>query len=125
LASLVKRLAGGLENVVAPSPRFRPFLEFLKTTPLAIRPFHSGGFEICMRSDVPRKRSPATSTPRSSRSGVRLGAPSVRALVGRVDAHEKMLGELKNALEIQFVRIAQLQAQFDKLESAVGKRTAS
>jgi hypothetical protein len=78
-----------------------------------------------MGSDVARKRSPATSTPRSARSGVRLGAPSLRTLVGRVDTLEKMLGELKNALEIQFVRIAQLQAQFDKLESAVGKRTAS
>jgi hypothetical protein len=102
-----------------------PFLEFLEATRLAIRQFHSGGFEICMGSDVARKRSPAMSTPRRSRSGVSSGAPSVRTLFGWVDAHEKMLGELKNALEIQFVRIAQLQAQFDKLESAVGKRTAS
>jgi hypothetical protein len=35
-----------------------------------------------------------------------------------------MLAELKAALEIQFIRIAQLQAQFDKLESALGKRAA-
>ena len=41
--------------------------------------------------------------------------PIVEPVVDRLDRHEELLLELKSALDVQFRRIAAIQAQLDQL----------
>ena len=44
-----------------------------------------------------------------------LVKPIVKPVIERLDSHEKLLHEVKAALDIQFKRIAAIQAQLDHL----------
>jgi hypothetical protein len=48
--------------------------------------------------------------------------PVVEPVIERLDRSEKLLRELKAALDIQFKRIAQIQAQLDILAASLDKR---
>ncbi len=47
--------------------------------------------------------------------------PVVEPVLTRLDRHEKLLEELKAALEIQFKRTAAIQAQLDQLLATLPK----
>jgi uncharacterized coiled-coil protein SlyX len=47
--------------------------------------------------------------------------PSLRPLLLRLDIQDKTLLEMKAALAIQFERIAQIQAQLDKVLKVISK----
>ena len=47
--------------------------------------------------------------------------PLVEPVLERLDRHEELLTELKQALEIQFKRTADVQAQLDKITSMLSK----
>lgn len=48
--------------------------------------------------------------------------PVVAPVLTRLDRHEKLLEEMKNALEIQFKRTAAIQAQLDVLIGSLAKQ---
>jgi hypothetical protein len=48
--------------------------------------------------------------------------PVVEPVLSRLDRHEQLLEELKAALDIQFKRTAQIQAQLDHLIAELAKR---
>ena len=50
-----------------------------------------------------------------------LIAPAVRPVLTRLDRHEALLHELKAALDVQFKRTADIQAQLDQLLGRLGK----
>jgi len=47
--------------------------------------------------------------------------PLVEPVLERLDRHEELLTELKQALEIQFKRTADVQAQLDKITAMLSK----
>ena len=47
--------------------------------------------------------------------------PVVKPVLSRLDRHEELLRELKEALNIQFKRTAEIQAQLDQLIGALSK----
>ena len=49
--------------------------------------------------------------------------PIIEPVVERLDRHENLLHELKNSLDVQFQRIAALQAQMDHLVASIRNRS--
>ena len=49
--------------------------------------------------------------------------PIIRPVVERLDKHEELLRVMKHKLDVQFQRIAAMQAQMDILLTAVRKRS--
>ncbi len=49
---------------------------------------------------------------------------AIPAILDRLDKHEQMLADLKDALDIQFKRIAEIQAQLDLLAARLSKDKA-
>jgi hypothetical protein len=68
---------------------------------------------------VPPKRPAAASA--SVQQLKPLLKPIVEPVLARLDRHEALLEELKTALEIQFRRTAEVQAQLDKILSTLAK----
>jgi hypothetical protein len=62
-----------------------------------------------------RRRSPSPIKRRLAHSGV----------LARLDTHERLLSEVKSALDIQFTRIAEIQAQLDQLLTTIEKGRGS
>ena len=50
-----------------------------------------------------------------------LIAPLVEPVLQRLDRHEDLLTEMKEALEIQFKRTADVQAQLDRITAMLAK----
>ena len=50
--------------------------------------------------------------------------PVVESVLSRLDRHEALLQELKDALDIQFKRTAEIQGQLDRLLRAIAKERA-
>lgn len=48
--------------------------------------------------------------------------PVVEPVIERLDGHEKLLLEIKTALDVQFKRTAEMQAQLDMLAARVSKQ---
>ena len=48
--------------------------------------------------------------------------PIVEPVLQRLDRHEELLEELKAALDVQFKRTAEIQAQVDRLVAAITSR---
>ena len=63
---------------------------------------------------------------RAVSSGLRdikpLVKPIVEPVITRLDRHEELLQDLKAALEVQFRRTAQIEAQLDQLLAAAKSR---
>jgi len=68
---------------------------------------------------MPPKR-PAAGAP-SIRQIKPLIEPIVEPVLERLDRHEDLLMELKEALDIQFKRTAEMQAQLDKITAMLAK----
>ena len=69
---------------------------------------------------MPAKRRPATPSPQNLPPLLKpivkpLLKPVVEPVLERLDRHEELLSEIKAALEIQFKRTAELQAQLDRI----------
>ena len=47
--------------------------------------------------------------------------PLVQPVLERLDRHEELLAELKEALEVQFKRTAEVQAQLDRITAMLAK----
>lgn len=72
---------------------------------------------------MPPKHRPRAQTPKSIVAALKplipaVVAPVVEPVVERLDRHEELLLSLKAALEVQFQRIAAMQAQLDALLTA-------
>ena len=50
-----------------------------------------------------------------------LVEPLVEPVLERLDRHEELLRELREALEIQFKRTAEVQAQLDRITAMLAK----
>ena len=50
--------------------------------------------------------------------------PVVEPVLTRLDRHEKLLEEVKTALDVQFKRTAAIQAQLDQLAATLSRRPA-
>jgi hypothetical protein len=62
--------------------------------------------------------------PARSASAIQLKpliAPLVEPVLQRLDRHEDLLTEMKEALEIQFKRTADVQAQLDRITAMLAK----
>lgn len=68
---------------------------------------------------MPPKRSAAGAP--SIRQIKPLIEPIVEPVLERLDRHEELLTELKEALDIQFKRTAEVQAQLDKITAMLAK----
>ena len=49
--------------------------------------------------------------------------PVVAPVLSQLDRHAEMLDEIREALQVQFKRTAQIQAQLDKLIATVAKKS--
>ena len=58
---------------------------------------------------------PASKRPPPVKEILPLLKPVVQPVLSRLDRHEQLLEELKTALDLQFKRTAQIQAQLDQL----------
>ena len=47
--------------------------------------------------------------------------PLVKPVLERLDRHEELLTELRDALEVQFKRTAEVQAQLDRITAMLAK----
>lgn len=66
---------------------------------------------------VPSKRSPPPAAPPVRH----LLKPVVEPVLARLDRHERLLQEMKAAIDVQFKRTADIQAQLDILIATVSK----
>ncbi len=69
---------------------------------------------------MPSKTRPRGKAPRAIAAALKplipvVVKPVVQPVVARLDRHEELLRELKAALDVQFQRIASIQAQLDSL----------
>ena len=69
---------------------------------------------------MPSKR-PASSLQKIKPLIKPLVEPLVEPVLERLDRHEELLTELKEALDIQFKRTAEVQAQLDKITAMLAK----
>ena len=74
---------------------------------------------------MPTKRRPASS-PSAQLSVLTpiikpLLKPVVEPVLEKLDRHEALLAEMKQALEIQFKRTAEMQAQLDRITALLAK----
>jgi hypothetical protein len=81
---------------------------------LTVSPFYSP--PAVLRSTVPKRPSQTASVPAALLKP--LVKPIVKPVLERLDKHEEILLGLRDALDVQFKRIAQIQAQLDQLIAA-------
>ena len=71
-------------------------------------------------SNMAAKKGPAPTIPLSALRT--LLKPVVEPVLTRLDRTEKLLAEVKSALDIQFRRTADMQAQLDRIAAHLSKR---
>jgi hypothetical protein len=102
--------------------------------PLKAGGFH-GGTPTAFRLGAPRLRFSLSAMPpalakKTSRLPVAIPVhalkpvlqPIIKPVVERLDKHEELLVAMKGTLDVQFRRIAAMQAQLDHLIAALSKR---
>ena len=75
-------------------------------------------FSVILSIGMPAKR------PARAASAIQLKpliAPLVEPVIQRLDRHEDLLTEMTEALEIQFKRTADVQAQLDRITAMLAK----
>ena len=77
---------------------------------------------------MPAKRRPASPSPEELAPLLKpiikpLLKPVVEPVLQRLDRHEELLTEMKAALDIQFKRTAEVQAQLDRITSLLSEKS--
>ena len=77
---------------------------------------------------MPAKRRPPTPSPQDLAPLLKpivkpLLRPVVEPVLERLDRHEELLTDMKAALEIQFKRTAEVQAQLDRIASLLSEKS--
>jgi hypothetical protein len=77
---------------------------------------------------MPVKRRPASPSPEDLAPLLKpivkpLLKPVVEPVLQRLDRHEQLLTEMREALDIQFKRTAEVQAQLDRIASLLSEKS--